>query len=185
MNTDELIKKSYDFAADLTKQMITLSTAIITLCVAFTDKLFTGESARQNSIWLLVSLIAFVISIAMGIFCLMGLTGQLGASAVPQRTEEGKVKGNDSSSNKELDIYNSTNRITSIIQAFTFVIGLVFAVLYIYKASITTSPDSQPATSVESGIHIVRHSTFSIMDSIQVDTLVAIKESNNKSQYFK
>lgn len=49
MNADDLIKKSYDFAADLAKQMITLSTAIITLCVAFTGKLFTSESASANS----------------------------------------------------------------------------------------------------------------------------------------
>ena len=86
MKKEERIKKSYDFAADLSKQMITLSTAIITLCVAFTDKLFTSAVAQANSGWLLASLIVFVASISLGVFHLMGLTGQLGKETTSETT---------------------------------------------------------------------------------------------------
>ena len=36
---DEREKKSFDFAGDVTKQLITLSIGILTLCIAFTDKI--------------------------------------------------------------------------------------------------------------------------------------------------
>lgn len=37
---DDREKKSFDFAGDVTKQLITLSIGIMTLCIAFTDKIF-------------------------------------------------------------------------------------------------------------------------------------------------
>ena len=184
MNADDLIKKSYDFAADLTKQMITLSTAIITLCVAFTGKLFTSESASANSAWLFWALIAFVISIAFGIFALMGLTGQLAKTAespsVPPAGQAPEGNGtnppeqtNQNSQTPSLGIYNSTNRKTSIVQVFSCVIGLVLAITYVYKAS-TISVVSQPQPKTNGNeLRIIRQSTFTIQDSVRIDTLVA------------
>ena len=183
MNADDFIKKSYDFAADLTKQMITLSTAIITLCVAFTGKLFTSESASANSVWLFWALIAFVISIAFGIFALMGLTGQLAktteSQSVPPAGQVPESNGtnppeqtNQNSQTPSLGIYNSTNRITSIVQVFSFIIGLVLAITYVYKAS-TISVESQPQPKTNGNeLRIIRQSTFIIKDSVRIDTLV-------------
>lgn len=183
MNADELIKKSYDFAADLTKQMITLSTAIITLCVAFTGKLFTSESASANSAWLFWALIAFVCSIACGIFALMGFTGQLAKTAEPlspQPTPQVPPTGEDATStppnnqNRQvptLGIYNSTNRIISMVQIVTFLIGLVLAITYVYKASTVDTKPRQEVKSNGKVLHIIRQSTYSIPDSVKIDTL--------------
>lgn len=167
MTKDERIKKSYDFAADLSKQMITLSTAIITLCVAFTDKIFTSEAAQSNSIWLMWSLGIFVFSIAVGIFNLMGLTGQLGKGNVSQKrttaqsqqqnhpeaedethignTEDPARQGDVRNVNEtttsidDVSIYSCTNRATSLFQVSTFVIGLTLALIYLGK-SISSAP---------------------------------------------
>ena len=78
MNEEIRVTKSFDFAADITKQLIALSTAIISLCVAFTDKIFSSDVAQSYSGWLLASLISFVVSIILGILTLMALAGHLG-----------------------------------------------------------------------------------------------------------
>lgn len=160
MTKDERIKKSYDFAADLSKQMITLSTAIITLCVAFTDKVFTSEAAQANSIWLMWSLGVFVVSISVGVFHLMGLTGQLGKEDVAQNAthqdsqaaaqegnenRDGESREETSVSNQDVSIYSPTNRITSLIQVLTFVAGLALALTYLGK-SIPSAPAEKEQT---------------------------------------
>lgn len=161
MKRDDLIKKSYDFAADLSKQMITLSMAIITLCVAFTDKLFTGASASSNACWLVTSLFIFVVSMSFGIFNLMGLTGQLGShkplssnntasndrnAAVGVQTEpESQTNEQD----VEMSIYSSTNRCTSIIQVVLFIFGLIFALMYIISSMTSISEKEKGDTEME------------------------------------
>lgn len=173
MTKDDRIKKSYDFAADLSKQMITLSTAIITLCVAFTDKVFTSEAAQSNSSWLMWSLGIFVFSIAVGVFNLMGLTGQLGKGNVSQKrtteqsqqqdhpeaedetrignTEDAARQGdvrnvNETTTNiDDVSIYSKTNRATSLIQVLTFVIGLTLALIYL-GTSISSAPADKEIT---------------------------------------
>lgn len=191
MNRDEAIKKSYDFAADLAKQMITLSTAIITICVAFTGKVFTNESATENSSWLFYALIAFVISISLGIFSLMGLTGQLASTreenpaptppqtGTPASQEPQSAQTNAASQETDLGIYNSTNRCTSILQVIFFIIGLVLAIGYVYKAS--TNVNEQQSTSKPTGteLHIIRYSTYVIQDSLRTDTLTVVGAEPN------
>lgn len=180
MNKDDLIKKSYDFAADLSKQMITLSTAIITLCVAFTDKLFTTESAIANSKWLIWSLGVFIFSIAVGIFNLMGLTGQLGSIQEDQteKPEEHTGEPNKQGTNakgkkKDISIYSSSNRLTSIVQVITFVLGLILALVYIVRSS----PDQDTLHKNESVIDttkcikVIKTSDYAVENGQKVDTL--------------
>lgn len=205
MTRDERIKKSYDFAADLSKQMITLSTAIITLCVAFTDKVFTNEAAQTNSIWLLWSLGVFVISISVGVFHLMGLTGQLGkedeiqnttqlqAQAPPQTGADAQVEvipGEDvarkekSTNNNDVSIYSPTNRITSLIQVLTFVVGLSLALTYLGK-SIPSEPEKKEESieKVDTAqcIKILRTSEYVIVNGERADTLYLLDVSGNSS----
>ena len=78
MDDNQRIIKSFDFAADITKQLIALSTAIISLCVAFTDNIFSSNAANAHSITLIVSLSLFVISIIFGVVTLMAMAGHLG-----------------------------------------------------------------------------------------------------------
>lgn len=192
MTKDERIKKSYDFAADLSKQMITLSTAIITLCVAFTDKVFTSEAAQANSNWLMWSLGVFVFSIAVGVFHLMGLTGQLGKEDVDQattqavapttpqagattQTETRSGEGTETSANNnDVSIYSPTNRITSLIQVLSFVVGLALALTYLGK-SIPTTPaekvQTEEAVDTTKCIKILRTSEYVIINGERADTL--------------
>lgn len=204
MTKDERIKKSYDFAADLSKQMITLSTAIITLCVAFTDKVFTSEAAQANFSWLMWSLGVFVLSISVGVFHLMGLTGQLGKEDEPQSTtppespvarhvgtpaQAGNENGGDEQrtgtpvkTSKDVSIYSPTNRITSLIQVLTFVGGLALALTYLGK-SIPSAPieKEQPKEVLDSTkcIKILRTSEYVIINGERADTLYLLDGSRN------
>lgn len=204
MTKDERIKKSYDFAADLSKQMITLSTAIITLCVAFTDKVFTSETAQSNSCWLMWSLGVFVLSISVGVFHLMGLTGQLGKEDKVQSTtphenpvavqtgapaqtvnENGGEKPGEGArvkTNNDFSIYSPTNRYTSLFQVLTFVAGLALALTYLGK-SIPSVPaeKEQPKESVDTTkcIKILRTSEYIIINGERVDTLYLMDGSRS------
>jgi hypothetical protein len=72
---DERVKKSFDFAADLTRQLITLSTAIIAAVIAFFDK--TG-SAKNLASWELKAVLGlYLVSVIFGLIMLMALTGNL------------------------------------------------------------------------------------------------------------
>ena len=197
MTKDERIKKSYDFAADLSKQMITLSTAIITLCVAFTDKVFTSEAAQANSIWLMWSLGVFVVSISVGVFHLMGLTGQLGKEDVAQNAthqdsqaaaqegnenRDGESREETSVSNQDVSIYSPTIRITSLIQVLTFVAGLALALTYLGK-SIPSAPaekeQTEKAIDTTNCIKILRTSEYVIINGERTDTLYLIDGGRN------
>ena len=185
MKREEAIKKSYDFAADLAKQMITLSTAIITICVAFTGKVFTSESATENSSWLFYALIAFVVSISLGIFSLMGLTGQLASTrdenVAPAPPQDGTPapQGRSDAQSTDLGIYNSTNRWTSILQVLFFIVGLMLSITYVYKASTCVSENHTTPKSSGNELHIIRHSTYSVQDSIRTDTLTVVGTEPN------
>lgn len=75
-NMDETQKKAFDFAADLTKQLMTFATAILAFTATF------GKDAGPNPPgyikWCVVgSWICYILSIACGILTLMALTGNL------------------------------------------------------------------------------------------------------------
>lgn len=195
MTKDDRIKKSYDFAADLSKQIITLSTAVITLCIAFTDKVFTSTTAQANSNWLLWSLIVFVASISIGIFHLMGLTGQLGkdpeltsqpaqathpAEAGQQQVnpagEQNQQNETDVAQNStDVSIYSRTNRLTSLFQVLTFVAALILALVYLGKSipSVEDKEKISNETDVDTTqrVKILRLSEYVIVNGEVVDTL--------------
>lgn len=188
MDQDEKIKKSYDFASDLSKQMITLSTAIITLCVAFTDKLFSSAAALANSGWLMTSLLVFIISISIGVFHLMGLTGQLGKETSQQEAEittptppasgappAQPAQANQSVNSKKIDvsIYSKTNRITSFLQVISFVVGLGLALAYIWLSIPSSSVPVESTEKIDTAkfIKIIRTSDYVIVNGEKTDTL--------------
>lgn len=200
MKKDERIKKSYDFAADLSKQMITLSTAIITLCVAFTDKLFTSAVAQANSSWLLASLIVFVASISLGVFHLMGLTGQLGKESIsetkptapkaqrepgtadvavtPPDNDQAQNNQTEGDNDNDVSIYSPTNRLTSLLQVLTFVGGLILALYYIgcsIPSSPATSDQQKEVVDTTRCIKILRTSEYVIINGEKADTLYLLE----------
>lgn len=79
-------KQAFASAADWSKQLVTLSTGIVTLTVAFADKLFSNPSTAEKTL-LWASWVAYLIAILAGVMVLGSLTGALAASGVPDQTQ--------------------------------------------------------------------------------------------------
>jgi hypothetical protein len=79
---DDRKKKAFDFASDLTKQLITLATAIIGGLIAFGDK---GMIVKVSGA-LAWALGAYGLSAVAGGLTLMALTGQLGSPDLTELT---------------------------------------------------------------------------------------------------
>lgn len=180
MNEDIRVTKSFDFAADVTKQLIALSTAIISLCVAFTDKIFSSDIAQAYSGWLLASLISFVVSIISGILTLMALAGHLGNPHNENRSDNQQVQlqqpsegqpNQSQQTSSPSPIYNGNVRIFSMAQMITFILAIIIAVIYVCNASSASRKTS--AKSLDSGkyLKIIRVSDYTIENGHVNDTL--------------
>ena len=113
---DDREKKSFDFAGDVTKQLITLSIGIMTLCIAFTDKIFSYEAARSNSCLIFAALTFFAVSIISGILTLLKLIG---------------IIANNHSNNEDSSIYDSATRFFSVVQIVTFLIAVICSMSFV------------------------------------------------------
>lgn len=73
---DKNTEKAFDFAQDVTKQLIALATGVIALTITFlTDVAKTAPSGAE--IFLQAAWVMYLVSIAFGVLTLMALTGQL------------------------------------------------------------------------------------------------------------
>lgn len=110
---DERLQKAFDFAADLTKQLISLATGIIALTITFNkDFLRVPQNApRSLAYW---SWYCFLASIATGILTLACLTGNL----------------DQKDKSKELTVYAPNVVAFSVLQFLTFGAGLLLTVLF-------------------------------------------------------
>ena len=82
----EEMKKAFDFAADLAKQLITLATGVIAVIITFFDKSGSESSTTIPVTALGWPLGLYMVSVVFGIVSLMALTGQLvtkGTAATP------------------------------------------------------------------------------------------------------
>jgi hypothetical protein len=70
------VEKAFDFAADATKQLITLSTAVIAVTITFLTDV-AKDAPAGTAVWLQVGWILYLLSIAFGILTLLALTGTL------------------------------------------------------------------------------------------------------------
>lgn len=86
---DPRASKSFDFAADLVKQLITLSTAVIAITITF-SKDIVGAGGEANNVWLISAWLGFFLAIIFGVWALMALTGSLaapsGSADLPERS---------------------------------------------------------------------------------------------------
>lgn len=128
MAVNDLQIKSFDFAADVAKQLITLATAIITVMITFSKDIL-GTNSHYIA-WLLSSWILFLLSIVFGIFTLMALTGVLAQSQKTQNIEDRKELENFNNSG----IYKCNVRWFEGIQIFLFIIALLLSIIYGYKS---------------------------------------------------
>jgi hypothetical protein len=131
MNTNQ--QKAFDFAADTTKQLITLATGIIALAITFSKDII-GASELSNSELIFWSWGLFIFSIFCGIWTLLALTGNLQPMS---KTNNVNIEKTDIEANSnELNNYCETNintknvKIPSILQILSFIIGLILTVLF-------------------------------------------------------
>ena len=84
---EERIKKAFDAPTDVTKQLITLATAIIGGFVAFVKSdAHTTLDFRQWGFALTLSFGCLALSIVFGLIALMQITGHLGNTAIDNPT---------------------------------------------------------------------------------------------------
>jgi hypothetical protein len=110
--TDEM-KKAFDFAADLTKLLVTLASGLIALAITFSkDFVHPPASALPYAYW---SWSLFLVSIGLGILTLATLTGNLAKTANPSP-------------------YAGNTTLFSILQYLTFGAGLTLTVVFGVKS---------------------------------------------------
>lgn len=107
----EYQKKSFDFAADLTKQLITLSTSIVTVSLLFGDH-FPKQSLLAVSAWLF-----YLVSTVFGLWTLMALTGTLAPLQLPPTNFNLK----------------SNVRVPSALQIASFAIAIVLTMIFVWR----------------------------------------------------
>lgn len=149
---EENQKKAFDFAADLTKQLITLSTAIITLSVTFSKDIIGGID-HSNSCLLIWSWSIFIFSIACGIWSYMALTGNL--------------ESKQNNSNPIFTIYAKGIRIPSIFQIITFAIALILICIYGYQAAASRNTEIKQKECYK----IIRETKLEVDSTKFIDTL--------------
>ena len=110
MEMQEYQKKAFDFAADLTKQLITLSTSIVTVTLLF------GEHFPRQSHLALWAWILYLISTLFGLWTLMALAGTL-APLKPPPTN--------------LDLKFNV-RLPSSLQVVAFAVAVFFTILFVW-----------------------------------------------------
>jgi hypothetical protein len=169
----EEAKLAYQFALELAKQLITLSTGILTITVALSKDVFKSPGSR---IAIVGSWLCFLISIWFGINHIQALTGNLESVAL-ERTARGTppnpdsglarrylLSEADSSSNEEppqtahdalKDSVSDAGILIGVSakqdaqwQILTFIGGTVFAILYgfsIARARVATPSEPNPS----------------------------------------
>lgn len=81
-DVDDKTGKAFDYAQEVVKQLITLATAIIALTITFGTDVFENLAGQSVALRLVrLSWAAFILSVPIGVFALMKLTGELNKSA--------------------------------------------------------------------------------------------------------
>jgi hypothetical protein len=108
MDMQEYEKKAFDFAADLTKQLIALSTSVVTVTLLF------GEHFPKQSRLAFWAWIFFLISTLFGLWTLMALTGTLAPVKPPPMSFDLKFNV----------------RLPSSLQICTFAVAITLTILF-------------------------------------------------------
>lgn len=117
---DPQTSKAFDFASELVKQLLTLSTGIIALTITFLKDVI--EKAPTNLKWCIaLAWIFYFISIAFGLLTMMALTGSLAPVKAPADSSETTPPASIRSPN--------VTRLSAA-QVITFGIGLVLTIIF-------------------------------------------------------
>jgi hypothetical protein len=124
---DEPTKKAFDFASDVTKQLITVASAIVTLSVTFSKDTPAAARGPAYDAWL-----SFLFSILLGFCALMCMTGELQPKA-----NNGVGKDNPS-------IWRGNIVFFSVTQILTFLLA-IFLTAKFGKIAMESSRNEQTA----------------------------------------
>ena len=129
---DETQKKAFDFAADLTKQLMTFATAILTFTAAF------GKEVAPDAPWyqkgfVIGSWIFYILSIACGVFTLMGLTGNLDPQPERKRDPADRKKWIITPKRPDVTINSDNVLPTSKWQFYFFLLAIALTAGYGYN----------------------------------------------------
>ena len=120
-------KPSFDFAADSTKQLITVATGVITATVIFAKDLDSTSRALALACWIVLTL-----SIFCGLFVLFNMSGELHNAATTSRSP---------------DLYNPGIRTFSIAQLGVFLVGVILVMIFgVYAKPEQKNSNPQPLT---------------------------------------
>jgi|SRR5579872_4747364 len=114
-----MTEKAIGLVGDLIKHLITLSTGVLALTITVW-KDFANQQAFNAKIWAVDAWIAFAISIAIGTWAMMALTGSVGRAANSGATS--------------IDVYSTNIRIPIILQILSFLVGLALAITFGVKS---------------------------------------------------
>jgi hypothetical protein len=106
----KMVEKAFDFAQEVTKQVLTLSTGVLALTVTFLKDIATAapHSAR---LCLEFGWLCFLLSVLFGVAALMSLSGNLATSAAPS-------------------IYSSNIKWPARLQLLLFLVGLLLTLIF-------------------------------------------------------
>jgi hypothetical protein len=121
---EERSKKAFDFAADLTKQLITLSTGIVTITLLFSKDL-AGPRELAVLAW-----VFYLLSTLFGLWALMALTGTL-APVIDGASQKEKP---DRTNTPGPLLMGRNVRIPSKWQILTFAAATILTLLYVVLA---------------------------------------------------
>jgi heme/copper-type cytochrome/quinol oxidase subunit 2 len=110
---DDQAKQAFTSASDWSKQILTLSTAIVTLTVSFADKIF-GDLSRTEKWFLWIAWVLYIVAIVGGVWFLSALTGTLASAKPPSATA----------------VYGSNTRIPAFVQLVPFVLATLAIVIF-------------------------------------------------------
>lgn len=169
-------KKAFDFAADVTKQLITLSTAIITITITFSKDIisFSDTSAKDYLLW---AWMLYIATVVFGILTLMALTGSL----QPMKKQASNSNNEDSANvvkeaEEECSINAGNIRVLSIVQIVCFISALVLTIIYGYTSLSNNDKAINETECVKQipyqELKVVREIKYSITPDSTIDTLI-------------
>lgn len=135
MSFEEERRKAFDFCADATKQLITLSSAIVAFTVTF-GKDFLGAVPAESRLFAYIAWGAHLLSILLGLLVLLALTAQLQPKKTPPDNYVPSIRGAPAT--------------YSGLQIISFLAAMCFTALFGFKAASAPQPlPPTPTASIE------------------------------------
>jgi hypothetical protein len=106
------LPNSFEFAKEVTTQLLTLATAVVSISVTFVKDVSPSVTRAARGT-LYTSWILFLVSIIFGVWVLGAMTGTLAQTPSSQAT-----------------VYSTNIRVPSFLQVISFVAGIAFLVLH-------------------------------------------------------